>query len=234
VADVAQLVNAAGTAGPAARRALGLALAGAGVCGVAVGAALATTGAVQVAWLAVAAAGLLGAAVMAEKGRTIRQNDLKLKLLLALLASRLPRTWYLLGDLTVAPAWGEPVPIWAVAVGPGGLVVVEPCTATGEIVPCGTVWLTGRPGRLRPVPSPAVRCQLAAEALRSVAGQPDLPVQPMVVLTDLNSVYHPAETGALVVGAPHAAGAIRQCLAGQVLPAGAILQVVSQLSSFCA
>ncbi|HWI50778.1 MAG TPA: hypothetical protein VNT01_01385, partial [Symbiobacteriaceae bacterium] len=52
--------------------------------------------------------------------------------------------------------------------------------------------------------------------LREILGTDGIPIVPVVALTDLNTVFHKAETGAQVVGAPHlAAGLAGRLSAGR-------------------
>lgn len=141
-----------------------------------------------------------------------RQRASAERQLLRGLVARLPDRWYVLGDLELEPSWLEPVRVWAVVVGPGGLAVVQPCTEQGELTPHGHLWMVSRGGAVRTIPSPAAEAGTAAEALREILGVDLIPVVPVVALTDINSVFHQGETGAQVVGGPHLADGLQRRL----------------------
>jgi hypothetical protein len=142
-----------------------------------------------------------------------RRERLEQQLLFTLVRG-LPPSWYVLGDLQVEPSWMEPVRIWAAVVSPGGVAVVQPCTEVGDVMPLGHLWAVGRGRRTRTIPSPAAEACTAVEALREVVGTDVIPIVPVVALTDLTGVFHKAETGAHVVGAPHVAAGLQRYLAG--------------------
>lgn len=201
-----------------------------GVAGLALAAA---TGGPERWWGAGAA--LLGAvclgAGLAAAGRSRRRAEAELELL-GRLAAGLPHPWYLLSGLTLPGSWGSSVRIWAVVAGPGGLAVLQPFGESGEIMPCGDVWIAGKGRSRRAAPSPATQACLGAEALLEAVGDPAVPVIPVVVLTNLKSIYHPARTGALVVGAPHAVDAVRRCLSPRRLTPAAVARLAAGLCQF--
>lgn len=211
---LAYLLTTTSRADDRARRAQGAALlAGAGAVA-AVGAAVAVPGFGRLAGAAAATALLvLALAKLADADRRQRQARAEARLLGALVA-QLPQRWYVITDLEIEPSWLEPVRIWGVVVGPGGLAVVHPCAEEGELTPFGHVWMVERRGRMRAIPSPAAQACTEAEALREVLGTEQIPIMPVVVLTDVESLFHQAETGADVVGLPHTAMGLRGKLGG--------------------
>lgn len=233
MAALALVLTTARSAKDDGRPGLGLALLAAagsfGAAGAAVygqGLALRLTGG------SLAAAFLTFALVKLWEYRTLQNRIEDGMQLLQSLAAQLPDGWYLLNDLRLQPAWGEPVQVPAVVLGPGGVAVLHLCRDEGHLIPFGGVWMAGQGADVRAIPSPAAQAVAAADALRETLGQPGLPVWPVVVLCDLNSVYHPKETGAIVVGAPHAAGAIRRCLAEPVINRRDVFGIAARLSQF--
>ncbi|HYF77398.1 MAG TPA: NERD domain-containing protein [Symbiobacteriaceae bacterium] len=214
MAVLAQLLTSTRRAGDRARRAQGAALlAGAGVVAAA-GVAVAFPGVVRPICACAATALLVFALVkLLEADGCQRQAKAEARLLGALVA-QLPQRWYVLGDLEIEPSWLEPVQIWAVVVGPGGVAVVHPCAEEGDLTPFGHIWMVERRGRVRTIPSPAAQACTEVEALREVLGTEQIPIVPVVVLTDVQSLFHQAETGADVVGIPHAAAGLRYKLDG--------------------
>jgi hypothetical protein len=162
---------------------------------------------------AVTALLMLAVAKLLEADGYQRQARAEARLLGALVA-QLPQRWYVLGDLRIEPSWLEPVHIWAVVVGPGGVAVVHPCAEEGDLTPFGHVWMVERRGRVRTIPSPAAQACTQVEALREVLGTEQIPIVPVVVLTDVQSLFHQMETGADVVGLPHVAPGLCHKLCG--------------------
>lgn len=234
MAVLALVLTTAPLAGEQVRRGLGLALmAGAGSLVSAVVAAASSWPAVRLPAGTMAAAFLVLALVKVSEYCVHRRRDANSQYLLQSLAGQLPEGWYLLGDLRLTDLTGEPLHAWGVVLGPGGLAVLQLCTDEGHLIPFGHVWMAGRGAEIHTIPSPAAHCAQVAEAIRARVGHAGLPVWPVVVLADLHSVYHPKQTGALVVGAPHAAPAIRRCLEAQALAPGAVLSLATKLSHFC-
>ncbi|MDF2626926.1 MAG: hypothetical protein K0R39_757 [Symbiobacteriaceae bacterium] len=202
-------------AGDRVRRAQGAALlAGAGMVA-AVAVAVASPGLLRLVG-AVAATALLVLALakLLDADRFQQQARAEARLLGALVA-QLPPHWYVLGDLEIEPSWLEPVQVWAVVVGPGGVAVIQPCGEEGALTPFGHIWMVERRGKVRSIPSPAAQACTALEALREVLGTEQIPIIPVVVLTDMQSIFHQVETGADVVGLPHAAAGLRSKLGGK-------------------
>jgi hypothetical protein len=148
------------------------------------------------------------------------------------LAAQLPGDWYVLSDLVLQPSWGVRIHIWAVVVAGGGVAVLHPCGEAGDLYPMGHVWMVGRGRTGRVIPSPAGVCWGAAEALKEFVPFAGIPISPLVVLTDLSSVYHPAGAGAPVVGAPHVAAALQRMLAGQILPPADLARLAADLCRY--
>lgn len=198
-----------------ARRETGMALLGAAGLTLTAGAAALFPGLPRL--FAVPAAAVLLLFVLAKllQADEYRQKARREDQLLSRLVAHLPDRWYVLGDLQVEPSWQEPVQIWAVVVGPGGLAVIQPCAEAGTVTPFGHLWMVERSGRVRTIPSPAAQASTAVEALREVLGTETISVEPVVALTDLNSVFHKAETGAHVVGAPKLAAGLQRRLGGR-------------------
>lgn len=233
VAPLALVLTTARSARDDGRPGLGLALlAAAGSLGGA-GAALFAQGlGLRLAGGSLAAAFLALALIKLWEYRTHQNRVEDSMQLLQSLAAQLPEGWYVLNDLWLKPAWGEPVQVPAVVLGPGGIAVLHLCHDEGHLIPIGHVWMVGQGAEVRAVPSPAAQCAAAADALREALGQPGLPVKPVVVLCDLRSVYHPKETGAVVVGAPHAGEAIRRCLGETVIERRDVFGLAARLSQF--
>lgn len=206
---LAHLLTAPRRAGDRARRAQGAALlAGAGAV-TAVGLAAAFPGPARLAGAAAATALLvLALAKLLRADRLQRQARAEARLLGTLVA-QLPQRWYVVGDLEIEPSWLEPVQVWAVVVGPGGVAVIHPCGEEGELTPFGHIWMVEQRGRVRTIPSPAAQACTAVEALREVIGTEQIPILPVVVLMEMQSVFHQTETGAEVVGMPHAVAGLR-------------------------
>jgi len=164
---------------------------------------------------AAAATGLvvLGMVKLLESSRFRERENAEQRLIRGL-AERLPQHWYVLGDLMLEPSWLEPVNVWAAVIGPGGVAVVQPCAETGELTPRGHVWTVERGERVRTIPSPAAEAWTAAEALREVLGSEEIPIVPVVALTNMNAIFHRAESGAQVVGEPHLADGLQRHLTG--------------------
>lgn len=214
MAALAQLLTTTRRAGDRARRARGAALlAGAGTVA-SVGVAIAFPGAARLVGAAAATALLaLALAKLLDADGHQRRARAETRLLGALVA-QLPQRWYVLGDLEIEPSWLEPVQIWAVVVGPGGVAVVHPCAEEGDLTPFGHIWMVERRGQVRTIPSPAAQACTEVEALREALGTEQIPIIPVVVLTDVQSLFHQAETGAEVVGMPHVVAGLRHKLSG--------------------
>jgi hypothetical protein len=145
----------------------------------------------------------------------------------------LPRDWYLLGDLQLPSATGDRVSAWAVVAAPGGLVVIQMCSEHGHFFPAGPVWVVEQGRSARVIPSPAHQAFQAATAVRDLLIlDPEVPVWPLVVLTDPRGVYHPVRNGGLVVGAPHLPEAAIRCGQGQALQPGQLLQAAADLTRY--
>lgn len=215
------------------RRSAGLAVAGAGGLLLAVRWAWTGTGLAQMAGAALATGlTLLCCSQLLQALRSWRQARRE-GWLLSGLAYHLPASWYLLADIYLPAMTGERLPIWAVAIAPGGLAVIHLCSEQGEFFPAGPVWVVERGRVNRVIPSPAQHCARAATVLREVLGLPSyVPVWPLVVLTDPGGIYHPVRSDALVVGAPHLAAAIMRCAQQPVLHPREVLRVAADLARY--
>ncbi|HWH68183.1 MAG TPA: NERD domain-containing protein [Candidatus Sulfotelmatobacter sp.] len=213
VVVLAQLLTTTRRTGDQARRAAGTAMLAAAGVTASVAAVVYQSGIGRLVGAAAATALLVLALVKLLEAGIYRQRERSEERLIRGLAARLPQAWYVLGDLVVEPSWLEPVRIWAAVVGPGGVAVVQPCLETGELTPYGHVWTVTRGQNVRSIPSPAAQAWTAAEALREMLGTDEIPIVPVVALTDLNSVFHRAESGAFVVGEPHLADGLQRSLA---------------------
>lgn len=212
------------------RRATGLGILSAAGALATIGAVWVVDGLLQVFAVVLVAPLMLLALFLLRQALTLRRQE-RLELdALALVRGSLPDGWYLLTDLLVPSSWGEPVAVWAVVITPGGLLVLQSCTAGGAIRPAGAVWVVGV-GTV--IPSPINRCRAAVAALqeRVNLGRP-VPVHSLVVLTDPQGVYHPAPTEATVVGAPHLGATVIHYGAGAVLKRREIDQLAVNLSQY--
>jgi hypothetical protein len=232
VAVLAQVLTAGSSAGVTGNRSAAMALLGAALIALAIAASLIAHGLVRAAVASVTTASLVFWLVkQGQASRERRRRAVRDELLYAL-ALQLPGDWYLLSDLTLSPSWGVTINVWAVVVAPGGVAVLHTCDAAGEVHPMGHVWLVRQGRTARVIPSPAAICWGAAEALKECMPFEGVSVRPAVVLTDTASIYYPVRTGAPVVGAPHAAGAIRQLLAGNRLAPSDVARLAADLCRF--
>lgn len=202
----------------AVRRAAGTAALGAAGALLGLAGAAAATGLAQAVLIGLVAPSLLLAGTQAQQAVAYRREAALEEEILSELAMALPPDWYLLSDLHLPSSWGEQVPVRGLLVGPGGLVVVEPCTAGGQIHPAGGVWVATRAGRPRVIPSPINRCRAAAEAVREAVGdRRSLPLHMVVALADETAVYHPIQSEVAVVGGMHLARALLRMGQGALL-----------------
>jgi hypothetical protein len=216
-----------------AHRSAGLALAGAGGLLLALRWTGTDTGVAQMAGAALTTAlTLLCGSQLVQALRSWRQARREAWLFTGL-AHNLPQSWYLLGDLQLPAMAGERLPVWAVAITPGGLVVIHLCSEEGVFFPSGAVWVVERGRTARAIPSPTQQCSRAAGALREVLCLPvNVPIWPLVVLTDPGGVYHPAGRDALVIGAPHLPGAVLRCGRASVIPPREALRLAADLARY--
>lgn len=212
VVVLAHLMTTTHRTGDLARRSAGLAVIAAAGLVAAVGVAVAQPGLLRLVGAASGTVFLLLFLAKWSEAYDLRRREQTEVDLIRRLAAGLPEQWYVLADLELEPSWLEPVRIWAVVVGPGGVAVVQPCAEEGDLTPYGHIWMVGRGRRVRAIASPAAAACTAAEALSEVIGSEVIPVVPVVALTNLDSVFHKAETGALVVGAPHLAEGLQRRL----------------------